>query len=142
MKKINIGRVILAGLVAGLAFLFVEIVIEGFFYVLFGISESEMYQEAFDIASKKIPFHILNIAILFVICFLIMWVYAAIRPRFTNNVKAAIASSMLFWGFAFLFIVNHINLGLFPLGTFVGLGFNLIELPAAVLAGSAVYKEN
>lgn len=142
MKKINIGRVVLAGSVAALAFLFVEIVVEGFFRIFFNIDESEMYLEAFNIVHSSILFHILNIAILFVICILIMWVYAAIRPRFKTNGKAALAASMIFWGFAFLFIVNHINLGLFPLGTFVGLGFNLIEIPAATLVGSLLYREN
>lgn len=142
MKKINFGRVILAGFAAGLTFLFVEIILEGSVRLIFGICESKMFQEAFNIAPSGILFHILNIGIFFMICILIMWVYAAIRPRFSSNAKAAIVTSLIFWLFAFLFTANHINLGIFPLDLyFLNMGFNLIELPVAILVGSYLYKE-
>ncbi len=140
MEKINIKRLFLSGFVAGLVFMFVEMILEGFFYLVFGVSESKMYQDAFDAVSKKILFNILNIGILFAICILIMWVYAAIRPRFQTRIKAAFAASSVFWGFAVLFVLNHINLGLFPAGALLGMGYNLVELPAAALAGSWVYN--
>lgn len=143
MKRINIGRVILAGLVAGLAFIFVEIVLEGFVWLIFGINENKMLKEAFDISPRGVLFHILNLAIFFAECILIMGIYAAIRPRFRLPATAAITASLIFWFFALLILANQINLGVFPLKlVLISLGFNLIELPVAILVGSNVYKEN
>ena len=141
MKKINLGRLVLAGLVAGLAFIFVEIIVEGFLHFVFRISEAKFYLEAFEMRKSGIVFHILNLGILFVICILIMWVYAAIRPRFSSRGKTAVVASLIFWLFAFLFTANHVNLGIFPPISFISMAFNLIELPAAVIVGSAVYRE-
>jgi hypothetical protein len=141
MKKINLGRLVLAGLVAGLAFIFVEIIVEGSMHFFFKISEAKFYLEAFEMRKSGIIFHILNLGILFAICILIMWVYAAIRPRFSSRGKTAIVASLIFWLFGFLFTANHINLGIFPPMSFIGLGFNIIELPVAVIVGSAIYRE-
>ena len=141
MKKINLGRLVLAGLVAGFAFIFVEIIVEGSMHFFFKISEAQIYLDAFEMRKSGVLFHILNIGILFAICILIMWVYAALRPRFSSRVKTAIVASLIFWLFGFLFTTNHINLGIFPPMSFIGLGFNIIELPAAVIAGSAIYRE-
>jgi len=141
MKKINSGRLVLAGLVASFAFIFVEIIVEGSMHFLFRISEAKFYLEAFEMRKSGVLFHILNLGILFAICILIMWVYAAIRPRFGSHGKTAIVASLIFWLFAFLFTANHVNLGIFPPMSFIGMGFNLIELPVAVIVGSAIYRE-
>jgi len=141
MKKINLGRLVLAGLVAGFAFIFVEIIVEGSMHFFFRISEAKFYLEAFEMRKSGVLFHILNLGILFVICILIMWVYAAIRPRFSSRGITAIVASLIFWLFAFLFTANHVNLGIFPPMSFIGLAFNLIELPVAVIVGSLIYRE-
>lgn len=141
MKKINLGRLVLAGLVAGLAFIFVEIIVEGFMYFVFRICEAKFYQEAFEMRKSGVLFHVLNLGILFAICILIMWVYAAIRPRFSSRCKTAIVASLVFWLFAFLFVSNHVNLGIFPPTSFMSMAFNLIEIPVAIIVGSAIYRE-
>jgi hypothetical protein len=141
MKKINFGRLILAGLVAGLAFIFVEIIVEGSMYFVFRISEAKIFQEAFEMRCSGVLFHILNLGILFAICILIMWVYAVLRPRFSSRGTTAIVASLIFWLFAFLFVANHVNLGIIPPMSFISLAFNLIELPVAVIVGSNIYRE-
>jgi len=142
MKKINFGRVVLAGFVAALVFFFVEIVLEGFVYLIFGICESKIAKEFLGYIPSGTLFYILNILIFFAICILIMWVYAAIRPRFTSNAKAAIVTSLVFWLLVFLFLANFVNIGIFPLeAALLSLGFNLIELPIGILVGSLLYKD-
>jgi glucan phosphoethanolaminetransferase (alkaline phosphatase superfamily) len=142
VKKISIARVALAGLIASLAFLFVEIVVEGAFQLIFGINEAEIAREI----GMKIPtgtlHYVLTIVYLYLVCSLIMWVYAAIRPRFKSQFRAALATSFLFWLFAFLFVTNYSNVGFFPLKfALLGMGFNLVEIPAATIAGALVYRD-
>jgi len=143
MKKINMGRVLLAAFVASLGFIFAEIVLEGSVQLIFGINESELIREVFGMTPPSgTIYHIMNIVFLYIVCVLIMWVYAAIRPRFRNHLYAAFGTSMIFWLFYFLLLVNFSNIGLFPfkLGL-LSLGFNLVEIPTAIIIGSLVYKE-
>jgi len=143
MKKINMGRVLLAAFVASLGFIFAEIVLEGSVQLIFGINESELFREVFGMTPPSgTIYHIMNIVFLYIICVLIMWVYAAIRPRFRNHLHAALGTSMIFWLFYFLLSVNFINIGMFPLKlSLLSLGFNLVEIPTAIIIGSLVYKE-
>lgn len=142
MKKINIGRVFLASFVASLAFFFAEIVLEGSVQLIFGISETELMREAFITLPSGTLYHVVTIVYLYLACVLMMWVYAAIRPRFRNHLHAALMTSLIFWLFVVLFVVNFSNIGLYPLKLGVlGMGFNLIEIPAAVIMGSLVYRE-
>ena len=142
MKKIRIGYVFLAGFVASLAFMFTEMVVEGSVQFIFRISEAEMFIEAFDDLPSGTLYHMLNLLFLYLVCTLIMWIYAAIRPRFKKRVPAALATSAVFWLFVILFFVNYSNMGLYPYRmTLMTIGFNLVEIPAAVLAGSCVYRD-
>jgi hypothetical protein len=142
MKKISIGRVALAALIASLAFLFSEIVVEGAVLLIFGISEVELTREANITIPTGILYYTVTIVYLYLVCSLIMWVYAAIRPRFKSHVRAALATSFVFWLFVFLFVVNYSRVGLYPLKLgLLGVAFNLVELPAAVIVGSLVYRE-
>jgi hypothetical protein len=142
MNKINFGRVVLAGLVAALVFFFVEIVLEGFVFLIFGVCEAKLFKEYLGYLPSGTLYHILNLGIFFAICILIMWVYAAIRPRFASNAKAAIGTSLVFWLLVFLFLGNFVNTGILPLeAALLSLGFNLIELPIGILVGSLLYKD-
>lgn len=142
MKKISIGKVALAALAASLVFLFVEMILEGAVLLIFGVSEAKMMQEASIPIPSGTLYYVLTIVYLYLVCSLIMWVYAAIRPRFRDHMGAALAASLVFWLFAFLFVVNYSNVGLYPLKfALLGMGFNLIEIPVAVMAGALVYRE-
>jgi len=142
MKKISIAKVALAALVASLVFLFVEMILEGGVMLIFGVSEVKMMQEASIPIPSGTLYYVLAIIDLYLVCSLIMWVYAAIRPRFRDHLRAALAASLVFWFFAFLFVVNYSNVGLYPLKfALLGMGFNLVEIPAAVMTGALVYRQ-
>ena len=142
MKKISIGKVAVAALVASLAFLFVETILEGGVLLIFGVSEAKMMHEASIPHPSGTIYFVLAIVYLYLVCALIMWIYAAIRPRFKTHMGAALAASFVFWLFAFLFVVNYSNVGLYPLKfALLGMGFNLVEIPFAVMAGALVYRE-
>lgn len=136
------GYVFLAGFVASLAFMFTEMVLEGSVQLIFRVSEAELFREVFDRLPSGTLYHVINLLYLYLACTLMMSVYAAIRPRFRRRLPAALVTSLVFWLFAVLFVVNYCNMGLYPyrLGL-LSMLFNLVEIPAAVIAGSAVYKE-
>jgi hypothetical protein len=142
MKKINLGRVLLAAFVASLSFLFIETVLEGTFYLITGVSERELLKEASMSLPTGFLFYAVTIVYLYLVCVLMMWIFAAIRPRFKTHLSAALATSLVFWLFAFLFVVNYSNIGLYPLKLgLLSMGFNIVELPSSLILGSLVYKE-
>jgi len=143
MKKINIWRVVIGGIVAGIVFMVLEFIVEGLFLGrIWEIREHDLFQERFGSINTGGWYQVVNIVTLFLLFILIMWVYAALRARFGEGVKTAIITTALFYLFLVLFMVNFVILGIFPLKIMLfSLGVNLIELPFAVLAGASVYQE-
>jgi hypothetical protein len=143
MKGIKWGPVFLAGFVGGLAFMFIETVLEGFFWIAFRFSENQHFEGLFPHYSPSGTRVILvNFAILFAEMILIMFVYALIRPGFKTKTGAALCAAAIYWTAASLIFANHVNLGIFPLSAlWPGLLFNIVELPLSVLIASNVIKD-
>lgn len=143
MEKINIGRVILCGFVAGLVFIAVEFLLEGFIHIAFRVNERDLLlQFSRDVTLSGARYHIVNLSYLFGFCIFVMWIYAAIRPKFGPGPKTAVIASLVLWTAVLLFIVNNVNMGLFPVKlSLVSLCFGLVELPLATVAGAKLYKE-
>ena len=75
--------------------------------------------------------------------FMLVWTYAAIRPRFGAGIKTAICASTLVWGLAYLYPnLFMIIINLFPRDMMVmATVWGLIEIIIAGIAGAWVYTE-
>lgn len=139
MGRINMGRVILGGLVAGLVVNIGETILNLF------VIGSQM--EAVLKAHNLPPVENQAIAGFVVLCFLLgiltVWVYAASRPRFGPGVGTAVKVALAVFYFAFLFPqAGNVLLGIFPPGlTIVALAWGLGELVLGSIAGAWVYSE-
>ena len=139
MSKINLGRVILGGIVAG-------IIIDAVEFVLNGIVLAPQWADLMQSFNR--PAVGMNQIICFNIIGLLtgiaaVWTYAAIRPRFGAGVMTAAYAGLLIWlvGDALPDVSNMIA-GLFPSNmTTMLVGVGLVELVAATIAGAFVYKE-
>ena len=139
MGKINLGRVVLGGLLAGvvinvLEFLLNEPILGG------------QWTEAMVALGVEAPS---GAALLwyviwgFVLGIGIVWVYAAIRPRFGPGPKTAVIAGLAVWVLMWLlgFGVTVVS-GMFPAGlVIVTLLWELFEMPIAAVAGAWLYKE-
>ena len=139
MSRINFGRVVIGGLVAGLIINFGE-------FILNGVLLLEQMNAAMA-AINKPPVDsrmiMLFVLIGFGLGFMLVWTYAAMRPRFGAGVKTAICSSMVVWGLAYLYPnLFMIIMNIFPRDMMVMVTvWGLIELIVAGIAGAAIYKE-
>lgn len=142
MEKINFKRVILGGLVMGVVFVIVELVVEGL-VGLFGVSEKDLLlQVNSTVTISGTRYHIVNLSYFFVFCVFAIWLYAALRPRFGAGPKTAIITSLVLLFTGLLIAINFVNMGIFPLKlTLLSLVFNLVELPTAIFFGASIYKE-
>jgi hypothetical protein len=139
MEKINIGRVVLGGLLTGLVINIGESVLNGF------ILAKDM-EEAMKSLGKP-PIGMQAVAVFIVLGFLggivTVWIYAAIRPRFGAGVKTAVCTGLLVWTLTSLFpAIGQAPTGIFPNRLLViGSIWALVETPIAAVAGAWLYKE-
>jgi hypothetical protein len=139
MGKINVGRVILGGLLAGVVVNIGESVMN---LVIIGERMELAYREL-DLPAPGGATIGLFIALGFVLGILIVWLYAAIRPRFGASPQTAMMAGFFVWLFAILWpSIGQGLIGLFgaDLLVFVVI-WGLFEMLAAAVAGAWVYKE-
>ena len=139
MNKINLGRVLLGGLVAGVVLNIGE-------YVLNGVVLAKQMTEY--MAEHKFPLMTgsaigVAMAMTFVLGVVMILGYAAIRSRFGAGPKTAIIAALFAWfgvvvypnviGAAFGFVPTNILLLL--------LGWEIVEYIVAAVVGAWLYKE-
>ena len=141
MEKINWGRVILGGLVAGVVINIVE-------FVLYGVILMDEWQAAMAALGKAeqaegMWVYMVYILMGFAFGLLALWVYAAIRPRVGPGPKAAICAGLTVWALAYLMpTIGFLPSGLFPAGLmFTGVAVGVVEVPLATVIGAWLYRE-
>jgi len=139
MGKIDIGRVILGGIVAG-------IIIDIFEYVLNGIILATDWNTL--TTAHNLPMMGMNEIIVFnlmgpVFGIAAVWTYAAMRPRFGAGPRTAVHAALLIWVVGYVLAdVFSMLIGLFTISMFVTLvAVGLVEIVVATLAGAYFYKE-
>jgi len=138
MGKINVVRVILGGLLAGLVMNVSEYVLNT--YVV--AEESAALMERFGL--PPIGMHQIGvfIAMTFVLGVVMVFVYAAMRPRFGAATKTAIIVGVTVWVVAMFASVADMVLGILPVNLLVLTGiWALVEMAVAAVAGAWLYKE-
>ena len=139
MGGINLGRVVVGGLLAGL-------VINASEYVLNEVVLGEQIATAMQrlnlppIGGGAIG---VFVALGFALGIATIWVYAAIRPRFGAGVRTALCAGAAVWFFAYLYPNIGLGmLGLFPPGMItLAVVWGLAELLVAAVAGAWLYQE-
>lgn len=139
MGKINMGRVILGGLVTGLVLNIGEFVLNDF--VLGARMKEFMTEHRFPDPGPA--FIGIAVGMTFVAGIVIMLGYAAIRPRFGPGPKTAIIAALFAWFGIYLYsgLINGVLFGI-PMGTMLLIiGWGLVQYIVATVAGAALYKE-
>ena len=139
MGRINMGKVILGGLIAGVVINIGEFALN--MAILGGAWEEAMK------ALNRPPIGNESAGFFVLLCFglgiLGVWTYAAIRPRFGAGPTTAICAGLLVWALAILYpSAGMIPMGLFPAKLILyAIVWDLVEIPLAVIAGAWVYRE-
>jgi hypothetical protein len=138
MGKINVARVILGGLLAGLIMNISEYVLN--IYVV--AEESAAMMERFGL--PQIGMHQIGVFLVmtFVLGIVMVFVYAAMRPRFGAGVGTAVIAGVTIWIVAMFASVADVVLGILPANLLVLTGlWALVEMVVASVAGAWLYKE-
>src|SRR2546425_13360836 len=111
MGRINWGRVVMGGFLAGLVLNVVD-------FLVYGVWLKTDYAAAMQALGK--PGSMDNLIPLFVVLDFVygiglLWLYAAIRPRFGAGPKTAVIAGVALWFFVFLLhAIGEAPMGLFP----------------------------
>ncbi len=134
MGKINYGRVVLGGVVAGVVFSLMDFV--GMMIIPF---DWEAWIVERGLTMPPMATWIV-LSLLFGI--LVVWLYAAIRPRFGPGVKTAVIAAVFAWLFYSMTQWAPTAMGMWSMHLyFMMAAWGLVQTVLAVVAGAWVYKE-
>jgi hypothetical protein len=142
MSKINLSRMLLGGLLAGL----IMNVGEAILHAGFLGDETEILYQTLRVPP---PSPGINTAILIAMTFLLgitgIWLYAAIRPRFGAGPRTALLAGIAVWILAHLWSGVYLGEGYAGIITarlaWLPVGWGLAEAIFAILAGAWLYRE-
>lgn len=139
MGKINLGRVVAGGLLAGL-------VLNVYDFVLNGVVLSDRWNAALAALGKgEMGGSLIAWFVLFDFLFglWIVWVYAAIRPRFGPGPRTAAIAGLAGWFLmGFMHTLSEAPMGLFPANLmWVNTIGALVMVPVAGVVGAWLYQE-
>jgi hypothetical protein len=141
MSAINYGRVVVGGLVAGVVLNVLDVV-NGMF-IMAGDFEANAARLGLDPALMQASSVMVTwIVIDFLIGMLLVWLYAAIRPRFGPGLKTALIAGLYYWAGVSLVLYGFTAMGYFGTGLFWKA--TVMQLPIALAgaaAGAWAYKE-
>ena len=139
MDKINMKRVLLGGLLAGLVLNIGEFILNGLVIHDAWMAWTKSMNLP-EMGGNEIAFYVIWS---FIIGIVVVWLYAAIRPRFGASAKTAVITGLFIWltmwvlGFGSLIIQ-----GLYPNDLIIiSIVWGLFEVPIAAVAGAYIYKE-
>jgi hypothetical protein len=140
MGKINVGRVILGGIVAGIVGDLLDYPVDGVLLAHRWMAAMARLHAAPLSTSQWIWFDVLGL----VTGVFAIWIYAAIRPRFGPGVKTAIFAGIVVWvvgtvlpNVSFMWVAGLMSRHLMVYTTLGG----LVEVVVGTIAGAALYKE-
>ena len=139
MSKINVGRVLLGGLVAGL------VISIGNFVINRVLLRAAMNAEfaRLHVAEPGSDFIAKAVVMTLILGIAIVYLYAAIRPRFGAGVKTAICAGLMAWFFAILYAGGVLGMAFrMPLDLIAKrIVLGLIVYAIGAVAGAWLYKE-
>lgn len=139
MGKINVGRVVLGGLLCGLVLNIGEFLLNA--KVLEAQMTTFMTQHNFKDPGSN--FMIVAVGLTFVMGIVIVLGYACIRPRLGPGVKTAIIAGLFAWFAVYIYcgIINGVLFGM-PMNLMIMVSvWGLVEYAIAAVAGAWLYKE-
>jgi hypothetical protein len=141
MGKINMGRVIIAGVVAGLVADVLGYLVDGVLLAPRWAEGMKALGHADFSPNMWIWFNVLGL----VNGIVLIWIYAAIRPRFGAGAKTAVLAGLAVWvvgallpNLSFMWVAGLFSHRLMVMTTLGG----LVEIVCGAIAGASLYQES
>jgi hypothetical protein len=139
MSKINLARVILGGLVAGVVLNIGEFLLND---VVLGTQMREFFAR-FGLPEPGNRFVVVAVLLTLILGIVIVWMYAAMRPRLGPGPKTAICAGLLAWFGIYLYsgVINGMVLQVPTNIVLIALVWGAVQYAVGAIAGAWLYKE-
>ena len=139
MNKINFSRVLLGGLVAGVVLNIGEFLLND---LVLGPQMKE-FMAKLNLPDPGSTFLAVAVLLTLVIGVVIVWVYAAMRPRLGPGPKTAICAGVIAWIFVCVYcgVINGMIAQVPRNMMVIGIVWCFFEYTIAAVAGAWLYKE-
>ena len=140
---INMSKVVVGGLAAGVAMNVIGFVGNG--YLLGKRMEAEMSAVAPALAGRGMAPGAITAAVItqFVVGILLVWLYAAMRPRLGPGMATAAKAGLVIWLCGLLFYQDWVHAGLMSLSTYLMAScVALVSLMVGAWIGGKLYAED
>lgn len=139
---INTKKVLVGGFAAGVVMNIIDYVVNGVLLADRMKAESDAFKpglSAMMMEGNSIAIYVISDLI---IGMMLVWTYAAIRPRFGPGPKTAVQAALLFWILGAILMVGYLQMGMMSMGlwwTFACLW--LVNLVLSAIVGAKLYTE-
>ena len=139
---INTNKVLLGGLAAGVVLNVIDFVSNTYVLGARMRAETEAFKPGLSgqmMTGSAIASYIIMDFVLGVI---LVWTYAAIRPRFGPGLRTATFAALLFWVLGLIFNVGYLHMGMMSSGLWLAFAFiELVNFFLAAWLGAKLYTE-
>ena len=141
MSGINTGKVVVGGVVAAIVFFAIDAVTWG--VIMREASEANVARLGLDPAAMQSPAAMAGWVVSELVWgFLVVFTYAAMRPRFGPGPKTAMYAGLVPYVAVFTVMFTQAQTGMMPMTLmWQGAFFALVSLMAGSVAGAWVYRE-
>ena len=142
MAGINTGKVVVGGLAAGVVMNVIDFCANTFVLQNTMKADFDKLNPALWAAMNGTNSMVGFVVIDFILGILLVWLYAAIRPRFGAGAGTAVKAGLFAWLFGGAIWYSLVVMGILSNTSFVMAGaVSLVNLVASALVGGMVYKE-
>jgi hypothetical protein len=139
---INTQKVLIGGIAAGVVMNIIDFVSNMYILGDRMKAESEAFKPGLSDQMMSSSTMVSYIVMDFVLGILLVWTYAAIRPRFGPGLKTATYAALLFWVLAGIFYSGYLHMGMTSTGLWWSLAIvGLVNFLAAAWVGAKLYTE-
>ena len=142
---INNSKVLAGGLAAGIVMNVMDYLRNGMLFAERMKAESNAFKPGLgDMMSQMDGKTIAGYVIMdLIVGGILVWTYAAMRPRFGPGAKTAVYVALAFWIFGSIVAVGYMQMGVMSRGLWLSFGaFYLFSLIVASIVGAWIYKED
>ena len=138
----NTKKILVGGLAAGLVLNIIDFLSYGVLLADRMKAEVDAFKPGLSDMMGQGNSIIMSVVTDFVVGLLLVWTYAAIRPRFGPGPSTAAAAAVLFWFLGSLFNAGYLHMGMMSMGTWWTLAIIwLVNLLLAAFIGGKLYTE-
>jgi len=139
---INTGKVLIGGIAAGVVMNIIDFISYSFILGARMKAESDAFKPGMADQMMGASSMVTNIVMDLVLGILLVWTYAAIRPRFGPGLKTAVYAAVLFWLLAGIFLSGYLHMGMMSTGLWMQFAlFGLVNFLISAWVGARIYTE-